>query len=177
VELGRAPGDSVRVRTTATGTGGVTGRSLRIRRGELRISARHGRLQVDLPEGLEGELVVDVKVRRGDITSWGAGGELELRCRSGRVTCRELVASRVEVKAERVSLHFEQAPQHVRVDADRVTLSVPAGEYAVTAPPHAEVTVTRQPAAGREIVVKAADVRILAGESPLRLTDEGGCGS
>jgi hypothetical protein len=180
VELGRSSGsaaaESVRVRTTATGTGGIASHSLRMRRGELRIKAPHGRLQIDLPAGPAGELVVVVKVRRGEITSWGAGGDLELRSRKGRVTCRELVARRVRVRASWVSLHFSQEPQHVEIDAGRVTVSVPAGDYAVTAPPAAEVTVIRQPAAERQIIVRGAAVRILAGQSPLSLTDEGGCG-
>jgi hypothetical protein len=177
VELGRSPGDSVRLRTTATGTRGISAHSVRLRRGELRIAAPHGRLQVDLPDGLAGELVVVVNVKRGEITSWGAGGELELRCRGGRVTCRELVAARVQVRASRASLHFAQPPKRVRVDADSATVSVPAGAYAVTAPTGAEITVTQQPEADREIIVRAADVRVLAAQAPLSLTDEAGCGS
>jgi hypothetical protein len=177
VELGRAPGESVRVRTSATGTSGIAAHSLRVRRGELRIAARHGRILVDLPNGSAGELVVVVKVRRGEITSWGAGGSLELRSRSGSVTCRELVADTVKVKAERVSLHFAEPPQRLEVDADKATVLVPAGDYAVTAPAAAEVTVTRLPAATRAIIVRAGDARILAAQSPLSLTDEAGCGS
>jgi hypothetical protein len=167
----------VRVRTTGTGTGGIAGRSLRLRRGELRIKAPHGRLQIDLPAGPAGELVVVVKVRHGEITSWGAGGGLELRAKKGRVTCRDLVARSVRVWASRVSLHFAEPPQRVEVTAQSVTVAVPAGEYAVTAPSGAEVTVTQQPAADREIIVRAAEVRVLASESPLSLTDQTGSGS
>jgi hypothetical protein len=134
-------------------------------------------LQVDLPNGLAGEFVVVVKVKRGEITSWGAGGDLELRCRRGRITCRELIAGQVEVRASHVSLHFAQPPKRVWVDADTVTVSVPAGAYAVTAPTGTEITVTQQPDAEREIIVRAAAVRVLAAQTPLSLTDEAGCGS
>jgi hypothetical protein len=177
VELGRSRGDSVRLRTTATGTRGISAHSVRLRRGELRIAAPHGRLQVDLPDGLAGELVVLVKVKRGEITSWGAGGELELGCRRGRVTCRELVAGRVRARASRVSLHFAEPPKRVRIDAGSATVSVPAGAYAVTAPRGAEITVTQQPDSDRRILVRAAEVRILAAQTPLSLTDEAGRGS
>jgi hypothetical protein len=177
VELGRSPGDSVRLRTTATGTRGVSAHSVRLRRGELRIKAPHGRLQVDLPAGPAGELVVVVKVRRGEITSWGAGGDLDLRSKTGRVTCRELEVVRVRVRGSRVSLHFSLAPQLVEVVAEEATVSVPAGEYAVTAPSGADVTVIERPDADRRIIVRGAKVRVLAAQSPLRLTDETAAGS
>lgn len=130
-------------------------------------------MQVELPL----TLAVLVTMHRGEITSWGAGGELELISPGGRVTCRELLASQVKVQASRASLHFAQSPERVEVDAERVTLALPAGEYAVSAPAEAEITVDSVPAASRQIIVRAAVARILASQRPLSLTDEGGCGS
>jgi hypothetical protein len=175
VELGRARGAQVRVRISGAETRRPFRRGPEVATSAsgLDISARQGRLQVDLPDGL----TVHVELERGEITSWGAGGVLSMVSAAGSVTCRELTASQVQARASRVSLHFAQAPQRVEVDAERATVSVPAGEYAVFAPPGAEITVSPTPDAPSEITVRAADVRILASQAPLQLTEEGAGGS
>jgi hypothetical protein len=176
VELGQARGSAVRVRITGP-RGGRFRRppKLQVVAGELVISARQARVQVDIPEA--SQLRTLVEVSRGEVTSWGAGGQLELLCDGGTVTCRELVADRVLVRAARISLHFAAAPRRVDARGEQITVTAPAGEYAVDAPPDAQVSVDRQPESDREIVVRGTDVRVLASQSPLRLTDEPGCAS
>ncbi len=130
-------------------------------------------MQIDLPDGL----VVEVELERGEVTSWGAGGVLSLVSAAGSVTCRELIASQVHARASRVSLHFAQPPQQVEVDAERATVAVPGGEYEVSAPAAAEITVLPVAGAAHSISVRAADARILASQAPLQLTDEAASGS
>jgi hypothetical protein len=175
VELGRARGSQLRVRISGAETRRPFRRGPEVTRSAsgLEISARQGRLQVDLPDGL----TVQVTLDRGEITSWGAGGVLSLVSAAGSVTCRELTAPEVRASASRVSLHFAQPPKGVEVDAEQATVSVPGGEYAVTAPPGAEVTLSPSPDAPAKITVRAADARILASQAPLKLTDEAASGS
>lgn len=183
VELGSTSGASVRVRATLPRALPDRLRALvpaalrfpRYRWGKdsLLIRARRARLQIDLPPGIG----ATVKLDRGEITSWGAGGELDLVVRAGGVTCRELRASVVNVRAPNVSLHFAAAPVRVEVDADRVVVALPASAYAVSAPDASEITVSQDEAAACVVIVRAAQARVLAAADPLRLTGEDGAGS
>ena len=183
VELGSTTGTAVRVRATrprwvsdrlaALVPAILRSPRYRLRGDGLHIRARRARLQIDLPPGL----TTLVQLRRGEITSWGAAGELSLFVADGVVTCRELQATAAHVRAPRASLHFASSPERVEVFADRAVVAVPAGAYAVSAPDTAEVTVPLDPASARVIVVRAAAARVLAAADPLRLTDEQGVGS
>lgn len=174
VELGHTARDEVRVRSTVPTLGRLRifgGPGYRLSSYGLRIHARRARLQVDLPA----DLIVRVRVRRGQITSWGAGGDLTL-VSGDRVACRELRATIATARGREVSLHFAAAPQRVAVEAGRAVIALPGGPYAVTAPAGAEVTVPREAGALREIIVRALDARVLAAARPLDLTGEQAAG-
>jgi hypothetical protein len=166
VELGTSPDGAARMRwSMRRGTPRV-----RARKGRLTIRARRVRLILDLPP----QLRVQVRLRFGEITSWGAGGELDLVAEPGRVTCRELRSPVAHVRGERVNLHFAAPPQQVEVAAERATVTLPPGPYTITAPPSAEVSAGRAatPDVSRgTVTVHADDVRILAAAAPLLLID------
>ena len=177
VELGQAKGDQVRVRWTVPMRFGRAGPGPRFASGPdgLRIRCRRARLRVDIPSGMS----VRVRVRRGQITSWGAEAELDLAIKEGNVACRELLSPSVKVRAPEVNLHFAGAPQLVDVTSKQVVIALPGGPYDVRAPESAEVTVSQVTAgstdfvalAGR-ITVDGSDVRVLAAGTPLKLTGE-----
>jgi hypothetical protein len=133
----------------------------------LQLQARRARLRIDVPD------VVDVTVAlgRGEITSWGAGCRLTMTT-GGRVSCRELTSQTVHATARYVNLHFAAAPEHVVVDAPDSVLALPPGEYAVTAPPNAQIEVDQAPAARRHIEVHGGRTRVLASKPPLDLRRE-----
>jgi hypothetical protein len=170
VELGHQAGQQVRVRWTVPArlpagwpawlrSPGIRGPRVWSNAAGLHIRARRARLRIDLPDGLD----VRVELRRGEITSWGAGGELELTSRAGRVSCRELICRTLAVRAEHANLHFAAPP---------CVLALPGGPYSVAAPPGAQIEVAQAPATGREITVSGASggkIRILAATAPLSL--------
>ncbi len=111
----------------------------------------------------------------GQITSWGADGDLELAVRSGDVACRELRGQVVTVRAPSVNVHFAAAPRLVDVDCEQAIVVLPGGPYALSVPAAAQVTVPRAPytsADAPRVRVRGAEVRILASSAPLRLTGE-----
>jgi hypothetical protein len=145
---------------------------IKARADALHISARRVRLILDLPA----EVAVDVRLKTGDITSWGAGNPLTLQAAPGRVIGRELSAARVQARADHVSLHFAAPPESVVLRGDSVVLTVPPGPYAIDAPDGAEVTAERAAAdaggsAVGRLVVAGADVQVLAAEPPLPLAE------
>lgn len=179
VELGRKAGQQVRVRWTVPARlpagwpawlrpPGFRGPRVWSDAAGLHIRARRARLRIDLPDDLD----VRVELRRGEITSWGAGGELALTNRAGRVSCRELIARTLAVRAEHANLHFATPPERVDVVAPTCVLALPGGPYSVTAPPGAQIEVAQAPATGREIRVcgvSGGKVRVLAATAPLSL--------
>jgi hypothetical protein len=166
VELGASPDGAARMRWMM-----LRGAPrLRARRGRLRIAARRARLILELPP----ELRVEVRLRHGEITSWGARGELDLVAKPGRVICRELACPAARVRGQRVSLHFAAPPQQVDVVAQQATVTLPSGPYTITAPASAEVTIPRAAspdAAVGTVVVRAADARLLAAQAPIPLAE------
>jgi hypothetical protein len=179
VELGQAAGSRLRVRWTlpallpeawpaALRPRVVRGPQVRSDEEGLRIVVRRARLRIDLPAGLQ----VQVRLGRGDITSWGAGGELSLSSRKGRVSCRELHAAAVVVVARDANLHFAQPPRRVDVDAPHILIALPGGPYTVTAPPGTPIEVAQFPGSGHEITVRGGEARILAATAPIRLDIE-----
>ncbi|HEX4015819.1 MAG TPA: hypothetical protein VHX15_03700 [Frankiaceae bacterium] len=177
VELGHKPGQQVRVRWTvparlpARWPNALRPQGFRLRSDATgcQLRARRARLRIDLPDGLD----VTVLLRRGEITSWGAGGELTLRSPHGRVSCRELVCRTLDVQAAQANLHFAAPPERVEVSAPACVLALPGGPYAVTAPPGAQIEVQQNASAGRHIRVSAADTRILAATAPLSVRGDG----
>ena len=175
VELGHKPGQQVRVRWTvpthlpARWPGWLRPRGFRGPRvwsdvAGLHIRARRARLRIDLPDGVD----VTVELRRGEITSWGAAGELALTSTAGRVSCRELSCRTLVVRAEYANLHFAAPPERVDVLAPHCVLALPGGPYSVTAP-GAQIEVAQASGTGREITVAGGRARILAATAPLRL--------
>jgi hypothetical protein len=165
VEIGASPDGVARVRWQ------IRRGEPRIRAGRsaLRISGRRIRLMLDLPP----ELAVTVRLRQGDVTSWGAGNDLDVRARPGRFICRELLASSVRGRAEAISLHFAAAPTSVDAAGDSVVVTVPPGPYAIDAPAGAEVTADATAVAvpaGR-LVARGRDVRLLTAVDPLPLAE------
>ena len=179
VELGHSRGDQIRLRWTVPTT--------RLRRagagprctpgaGGLRIRSKRARLRVDLPTGM----TVQVRVGRGQITSWGADAVLDLAIKEGNVACRELLSPTATVSAPDVNLHFAGSPELVRVTGERVVVALPGGPYLVTAPDGAEVTVplarrippgsTHDESIAGTIAVTGTDVRVLAAGTPIELT-------
>ena len=179
VELGQARGADIRVRAAlapghrarfwSRGAGGLRQRS---EPDALTITARRGRIRLDLPADPAVQLAVEVRVGRGEITSWGAGGELALTCPDGSVTCRELTARVLRVRSERVNVHFAAEPELVEIDADEVTVALPGGPYEVAAPDGAEVTVVQLQGSARRVNVRALRARVLSAQTPLRLTSD-----
>jgi hypothetical protein len=173
VELGHKPGQQLRVRWTvpirlpARWPQRLRPRGFRLRSDAtgLHVRARRARLRIDLPDGWE----VTVELRRGEITSWGAGGELSLTSPAGRVSCRELVCRTLSVQAENANLHFAAPPERVDVAAPLCVLALPGGPYSVTAPPGAQIEVAQAPASGRDIIVSGGQARIVAATAPLSL--------
>ncbi len=173
VELGHASGQQLRVRwTVPTRLPSSWPKALRPQgfrllsdASGLHVRARRARLRIDLPAGLD----VTVELRRGEITSWGAGGELALFSSGGRVSCRELICRTLTVRAARANLHFATAPDRVDVTASACVLALPGGPYAVTAPPHALIEVEQAADSGRRITITGADARVLASTAPLSL--------
>jgi hypothetical protein len=173
VELAPSAGDQLRVRWTVP-----KGRVRRVREPQfrfggdgLRIRCRRARLRVDIPAGL----AVRVRVASGQITSWGADGDLQLTVRDGSVACRELRGQVVSVRAPKVNLHFASSPRMVDVECGQAIVVLPGGPYALSVPALAEVTVPRSTdAAGGapRIRVHGAEVKVLASSAPLRLTEE-----
>lgn len=161
VEIGSRKGRSVRMRTTAA----VDGWRARFARrrdpeapgavladGVLELRPRgQVRAQVDVPPGVR----VEAEVGRGDLTLWGAGGDLQLTVGQGILVARDLVASAVRASnaAGEVNLHFAAVPELVEATSGTgpVLLVLPAGSYAVDADDSAEVTVAVDPAAARRI--------------------------
>jgi hypothetical protein len=178
VELGHSAGDQLRVRWTVPKTRGFRRGEPRWRFGRdgLRIRCRRARLRIDLPTGM----TVRVRLARGQITSWGADGDLDLAVSRGSVACRELRSQVAIVRAPEVNLHFAAVPRLVDVDCEHAILALPGGPYALAVPPGAEVTVTPSsgdPAGVPRIRVQGKrvqgkDVRVLASSEPLRLTGE-----
>ena len=179
VELGRAAGRHIRVRWTVPALlpagwparirlRGAAGPSVRSDADGVHIRTRRARLRIDLPEGLK----VRVDIGRGEITSWGAGGELALTSRAGRVSCRELTCRTLVVQAQHANVHFAAAPERVDVVASGCVLALPGGPYSVTAPPDAEIEVAQAPEAVRRITVSGGVARILAQAAPLSLRSE-----
>ena len=179
VELGYAKGDHVRVRwTVPTTRWGRAGAAPRFTAGAdgLRIRSRRARLRVDLPTGLR----VRVRVRRGQITSWGADAELDLAVKQGNIAGRELLSRLAWAQAPDVNLHFTAEPELVRVTGEQIVVALPGGPYVVTAPEGAEITVplaTPGPPRSEhdewiagQVVVIGSDVRVLAAGSPIELT-------
>lgn len=176
VELGRAPGPYVRVRWTVPAL--LPDRwPQRLRRGGprvrsdalgLRLRVRRARLRIDLPDGFGAA----VTLGRGEITSWGAGGDLVLHSPAGRVSCRELTSRSVLVRAEYANLHFAAIPQRVEVSAPDCVLALPAAGYAVSAPDGAEIEVDQAPESARQIIVSGGAARILVAKPPIRLRSE-----
>jgi hypothetical protein len=173
VELGHSSGDQLRVRWTVPKARAFRPSEPRWRFGPdgLRIRCRRARLRIDLPAGM----TVRVRLARGQITSWGADGDLDLTTRRGSVACRELRSRVAVVRAAGVNLHFSEVPKLVDVVCEQAIIALPGGPYALAVPPDAEVTVTAAasdaPDAPR-IRVQGEDVRVLASSSPLRLTGE-----
>lgn len=173
VELGYKSGQQVRVRWTvparlpARWPKRLRPQGLRCRAepGGLVLRARRARLRIDLPDGVD----VTVELRRGEITSWGAGGELDLASRAGRVSCRELRCRTLTVRAARANLHFASPPERVEVTAPSCVLALPGGPYRVTAPAGALIEVEQAAETGGRVRVCGTDVRILAATAPLSL--------
>jgi hypothetical protein len=176
VELGHKAGQQVRVRWTVPTRlpagwppwlrpRGSRGPRVRSEATGLQVRARRARLRIDLPDGLD----VTVELRRGEISSWGAGGELALTSRAGRVSCRELVCRTLIVRAQQANLHFAASPERVDVVAPDCVLALPGGPYSVTAPPGAQIEVAQEPATGREITVAGERASIFAATAPLSL--------
>ncbi len=183
VELGHTTGEAIRVRYETPPRRRVRWPAA-LRRdapavqssngaGGLQLRAGRARLRVDVPSGA----CVEVDVRRGQITSWGADGDLALNVADGKVTCRELRAGTAAVTAPDVNVHFAVAPQRLTVAAAQAVVVVPQAPYALDVPIGAEVTVPIDPQAARSIAVKGDDVRVLAAMNPLELTPDAGNGS
>ena len=171
VELGRAAGQDVRVRWTMPsarwGRGGAAPVIAATDSGR-RIQARRARLRIDVPDVVN----VTVRLRRGEITSWGAGAGLELDCRRGRVVCRELTSRTLRARGRYVNLHFAAAPEQLEVRARESVLALPGGPYAVSAPDGAEIDVANVPTATHRIAVSGGAARIVASQAPLSLRDD-----
>jgi hypothetical protein len=139
--------------------------------GRLQIDGRHlaARVQLDVPLGVP----VQARVKRGDVTMWGAAGDLELSVSRGIVAGRELTAATVRVQCPRgeVNLHFAEPP--LEVDAESrsapVRIVLPSGEYVVDAasPQAAEVTVATGESGHRiRAASRTSSVSVLAAEAP-----------
>jgi sarcosine oxidase gamma subunit len=117
---------------------------------------------------------VTVEMRRGDITSWGAGCPLSLST-AGQVSGRELNSRRLHVRAQYANLHFAAAPDLVVVAAPESLLAMPPGRYLVIAPENADIEVEQaeQPlSAPSRIEVSGGHTRILVSKPPLDLRAE-----
>jgi hypothetical protein len=161
IELGARKGRSVRVRTTAA----VDGWRARLARrrdpdapgatlvdGVLELRPRgQVRAQIDVPAGL----VVEAEITRGDLTLWGAAGDLDLTVGKGILMGRDLAGPTVRARNGdgEVNLHFAEVPTLVdaRSETGPVLLVLPPAPYAVDADAAAEVTVAVDAAASARI--------------------------
>lgn len=173
VELGHSTADQLRVRWTVPDRPllGPSVPSFHFGPGGLAIRCPRARLRIDLPAGMS----VQVRQRRGQITSWGAEGDLDLAVRRGSVACRELRSQVARIRAPGVNLHFAAIPQLVEVSCEQAVVALPGGPYSVSAPAGAEVTVPRTQGFAQQpprIQISGHDVRVLAAATPLRLTGE-----
>ena len=117
---------------------------------------------------------VDVRLKTGDVTSWGSANALTVQARPGRVIGRELSGRSVRARADHVSLHFATPPQSVELAGDSVVVTVPPGPYEIDAPAEAEVTADRAAADGAAVwrlAVRGSDVQVLASAPPLPLAE------
>jgi hypothetical protein len=176
VELGRAPGQQVRVRWTLPALlpkrwqarlGGRRGPRVRQDASGLHLEARRARLRIDVPDVVD----VTVDIGRGDITSWGAGCSLTLTA-GGQVSGRELTSSRLRVTGRYVNLHFAAVPDDLVVTAPDSLLAMPPGRYAVAAPAGSKIEVEQEPSAPSRIEVSGGPTRILVSKPPLDLRRE-----
>lgn len=161
IEVGSRKGRSVRVRTTAAADGWRARLARRrdpeapgamLTDGVLELRPRgQVRAQIDVPNGVP----VDAGIRRGDLTLWGVGGDLQLTVDAGILVGRDLSGPRVHAANAdgEVNLHFAEAPTDVDATSGTGPLLVvlPVGGYAVDAEPTAEVTVDVDPAASARI--------------------------
>jgi hypothetical protein len=111
---------------------------------------------------------VRAEVRSGEITLWGAGGELSLVTRGGTIAGRELGGGPVTARSRQgdVNLHFSEPPADVRATSETgmVTIVLPDTAYAVeveTADPGAatvEVPASRD--AARHVLARSVSGRV-----------------
>jgi hypothetical protein len=151
IEVGSRARPDVRVRVTLAVTGWPARwarlrppelPAVRLRDGVLHLASGAGlvRVQLDVPAGLR----VRARVDDGDLTLWGAGGELDLEVAAGVLAGRDLTAASVRAvnSGGEVNLHFAGRPEVVEARARGPVLVVlPGGPYRVDSDAAAEVTV------------------------------------
>jgi hypothetical protein len=107
-------------------------------------------------------------VDTGDLTLWGADGDLDLTVGTGILAGRELAASSVRARAGdgEINLHFRAVPAAVDARCGRgsVLLVVPAGRYRLSteagSSTDVEVTVDDDPAALPQLVAATSSGRV-----------------
>lgn len=148
VELAGQQRATVRLRTTARTRWWDRPVGVQVEAGRMTVGGRRttARVELALPHGMP----VRVRLRRGDVTLWGASGRLDLATGDGQVAGRDIgdagdigdtapaapPATSVLVRAPRgpVRLHLRSRPAGVDVVArDEVAVVVPAGGYDVQA--------------------------------------------
>jgi hypothetical protein len=152
IEIGSRSASDVRVRTTVSLSGWRARLAHRrpaplpeptVDDGVLRIRAERGlvRVQIDVPDGCRVQAVVNA----GDLTMWGAAGDLDLRVGKGILAGRDLTASSVRAVngVGEVNLHFAAVPTTVdaATASGAVLLVLPEAAYRVDTMPGAQVTV------------------------------------
>ncbi|HMA47237.1 MAG TPA: hypothetical protein VKP11_08570 [Frankiaceae bacterium] len=175
--LGQRRGD-VRVETAARCGPRAARPVVAVAGGVLRVDARRAaaRCQLRVPE----RTPVRAEVRDGEITLWGAAGDLVLLTEAGTIAGHDLGGERVTARSGTgaVSLGFGRPPRRVtaRSGTGQVRVVLPGGPYAVevdAGAPDVRVDLPVDPAAGRTVVAssRAGPVRVLAAspQGPVRL--------
>ncbi|WP_018634986.1 DUF4097 family beta strand repeat-containing protein [Parafrankia elaeagni] len=133
--------------------------------------------KLKLPRGTK----VRAEVRTGEITLWGAAGDLLLVTESGGITGRELTGSRISARSQSgdVNLHFDGPPDNLSAVSDdgMVTLVLPEADYGIEVetgnPQLAGVELPSVPGSGRRVLARslAGRVRIRAAspQGPVRI--------
>lgn len=162
VEIGEDERTDARVDLTVRRRVGRALPRLAVADGTLRLDGEtsEARLRLRLPPATP----VRVELRAGEISMWGAAGDLVLVTETATIAARELSGQRVTARTATgdVSLHFTGAPARLAVTGGpgAITVVLPDGQYAVeveSADPAspARVDLDTDPAAPNRILVRS----------------------
>lgn|GEM_PF-3099419 len=170
VEIGEDDRADARVDLTVRRRVGRTLPRLTVADGTLRLEgeASEARLRLRLPPATPAR----VELRSGEISLWGAAGDLVLVTETATIAARELSGAEVTARSAGgdISLHFTDQPRRLAVTGGRgaITVVLPDGRYAVeieAADPASptRVDVDTDPAAPSAILIRSHSGQVRVG--------------